>query len=88
MNDARILQAVLADDLGLDLAGWTLDVALGISADGLTIVGQGINPNGDHEAWIAVIAEPVPVLRLPGYILLASLILVVAAIPAHRIARV
>ena len=45
-------------DLGLDLTGWQLNNATGISADGLTIVGYGPNPNGDTEAWIAVIPEP------------------------------
>ena len=39
--------------LGADLTGWTLESADGISADGLTIVGYGINPDGNQEAWIA-----------------------------------
>jgi hypothetical protein len=30
----------------------------GISFDGQTIVGTGINPNGQTEAWFAVIPEP------------------------------
>ena len=44
--------------LGIDLTGWTLTEATGISADGLTIVGNGVNPDGRIEAWIAVIPEP------------------------------
>ena len=32
---------------------------MAISVDGNTIVGQGINPNGLTEAWIATYAEPV-----------------------------
>lgn len=43
---------------GVDLTGWTLGNALGISADGQTIVGYGINPSGSNEAWMAVIPEP------------------------------
>jgi hypothetical protein len=43
---------------GLDLAGWTLTSAEGISADGLTIVGTGVNPAGNQEAWMATIPEP------------------------------
>lgn len=54
----RSLQDVLASDYGLDLTGWHLEGASGISADGRTIVGNGLNPSGAPEAWIAVIPEP------------------------------
>ncbi len=50
-------EAILVTDLGLDLTGWQLDTATGISADGMTIVGHGNNPNGFTEAWIATIPE-------------------------------
>ncbi len=55
----RPLQDLLVDDLGLDLGGFSrlLD-ATGISADGLTIVGTGINADGNTEAFIARIPEP------------------------------
>ena len=43
---------------GADLTGWTLAGVVAISADGLTIVGGGINPEGDQEAWIAVLGNP------------------------------
>jgi hypothetical protein len=49
----RNLQAVLVNDHGLDLTGWILLTATGVSADGRIIVGNGINPNGFYEAWIA-----------------------------------
>ena len=39
--------------LGQELAGWTLFAATGISADGLVIVGTGIDPDQQAEAWIA-----------------------------------
>jgi hypothetical protein len=45
-------------DLGLDLTGWALTEATGISgatAGGHTIIGNGINPDGQQEAWIATI---------------------------------
>ena len=69
----RPLQDVLVDDLGLDLGGFTrlLD-ATGISADGLTIVGTGINVDGNTEAFIARIPEPTSALLM----LLASLIVI------------
>jgi hypothetical protein len=46
----------------LDLSGWILTSATGISADGLTIVGVGVNPAGQNEGWRAVLA-PQPNLR-------------------------
>lgn len=49
----RDLKAVLETDYGIDLTGWTLLAANDLSADGKIIVGQGINPAGDREAWIA-----------------------------------
>ena len=53
----RSLKAVLENDFGLDLTGWSLTVANDVSQDGLTIVGNGINPQGDPEAWVATIPE-------------------------------
>ncbi|MFO1431915.1 MAG: PEP-CTERM sorting domain-containing protein [Candidatus Competibacteraceae bacterium] len=38
---------------GVDLTGWVLSAATAISADGLTVVGNGLNPYGRQEAWIA-----------------------------------
>ncbi len=57
-NSMRNLRDVLVNDFSLDLTGWTLSRATGISADGLTIVGRGNNPSGFDEAWIATIPEP------------------------------
>lgn len=54
----RNLHDLLEVDLGLDLTDWFLEDARGVSADGLTIVGWGHNPDGDTEAWIAHIPEP------------------------------
>jgi len=56
----RSLQTYLEGDLGLDLTGWTLTSAEGISANGGTIVGWGTNPSGQEEAWLATIPVPEP----------------------------
>ena len=63
VNDMMVLRSVLEIDFGLDLTGWTLLDATGVSTDGLTIVGRGENPLGDTEAWIVTLpAPPAPCL--------------------------
>lgn len=57
-NGMRSLKSVLEGQHGLDLTGWELDRAIGISDDGMTIVGDGKNPLGAVEGWIATIPEP------------------------------
>jgi probable HAF family extracellular repeat protein len=46
---------------GLDLTGWRLQRATGVSANGRTITGYGQNPNGNYEAWIAQLDDPTPI---------------------------
>ncbi len=58
----RNLQTVLTGVYGLNLAGWNLTAAMGVSADGNTIVGYGTNSLGRTEAWLAVLAEPTPLV--------------------------
>jgi hypothetical protein len=57
IHGLRNVEDLLAD-LGIDFTGWTLASVRGISADGLTIAGEGRNPSGIPEGWIAVIPEP------------------------------
>jgi probable HAF family extracellular repeat protein len=45
----------ILERLGVNLEGWKLSFATGVSADGSVIVGSGINPDGNNEGWIAVI---------------------------------
>lgn len=56
----RNLVNVLINDYGLGsaLIGWDLIEAIAISDDGRVIIGNGINPDGNFEAWIARIPEP------------------------------
>ena len=54
----RSLKGLLQDECGLDLTGWRLKEATAVSADGMTIVGLGQNPDGAGEAWVAVLPEP------------------------------
>ncbi len=53
----RRLQDILRANTELDLAGWTLYGVNAIAADhsSLTLVGYGINPGGEVEAWLAVL---------------------------------
>lgn len=54
------LKSVLEQEYGLAKAlnGWLLSEAVGISADGMTIVGYGFNPDGQTEAWLANLDPP------------------------------
>lgn len=49
----RHLQTVLQNELGLDLDGFFMFDARGISADGRIIVGYGFNKFGEQEAFVA-----------------------------------
>jgi probable HAF family extracellular repeat protein len=57
--------ADVLEEQGVNLSGWTLTSATDISANGRVIVGDGINPRGVHEAWIAtLVPEPTGVTTL------------------------
>jgi probable HAF family extracellular repeat protein len=75
VQGVRTIQDILVNEYGLDLGGWELTQANGISADGHTIVGLGRNPSGSWEAWIAILPQPVPALQPIGVLGLASLLL-------------
>jgi uncharacterized membrane protein len=53
----RNLSQILGD-LGVDLAGWRLTGATGVSSDGRTIVGLGVDRLGQPGSWIATIPAP------------------------------
>lgn len=58
-NGIRDLQAVLIAG-GAAIQGWSLHEARGISADGSTFTGTGVNAQGQFEAWYATIPVPNP----------------------------
>ncbi|TVQ61261.1 MAG: hypothetical protein EA378_09280 [Phycisphaerales bacterium] len=57
-SGSRPLQDVLINDYGIDLTGWTLNTVSHVTPDGLTIVGAGLNPFGELEAFKVVIPAP------------------------------
>lgn len=54
----RDLNIVLPEEYGIDLQGWLLNSADGISEDGRVITGYGTDPQGQMEAWVVVLPEP------------------------------
>jgi probable HAF family extracellular repeat protein len=61
----RDLQGLLTEGFGLNLDGWQLQYARGVSADGRIIVGTGLNPLSQMEAWVVQLPEPASVSMLP-----------------------
>jgi hypothetical protein len=72
IHGSRNLRQELINEYGLgaSLAGWSLTQSYILSPDGRTIVGQGVNPAGITETWIAYLGTPVPE---PSTLLLAAL---------------
>jgi uncharacterized membrane protein len=60
----RDLTDVLTSEYGLNLDGWLLTNAQGISADGSTIVGTALNQLGQMQAYAVVVPEPGSVMLL------------------------
>ncbi len=58
------IEQLVTGQLGLDITGWQLIEATGISDDGSIIVGNGINPAGGNEGWAVRVPEPATALIL------------------------
>ena len=71
VHGLRSLHAVLEElGVGAALSGWQLTYANGISADGQTIVGLGVNPAGENEGWVATVPDP----SADGMLLLSAIL--------------
>lgn len=58
-GEIRAVREILEElGQGEELIGWSLTEVVGVSDDGRTLAGNGINPDGESEAWAAVIPEP------------------------------
>jgi probable HAF family extracellular repeat protein len=82
----RRLADVLTEH-GLDVSGWTLERATGLSASGRTIVGWGTNPSGDTEGFVATLPAgviPMPSLGPFGLVLLAVALIAAASAAVRR----
>jgi hypothetical protein len=70
----RSLKAALETEYGLALVGWSLEYGSSITPDGETIVGTGLDPSGNVQAFIATIPEPgTAQLLTAGLLVLTSL---------------
>ena len=74
VHGMRDLEEHLVNDLGLDLDGWELRAGTGMSADGRTIVGQGIDPDGNFGIWVAYLPEPDFAARVGAGVVLVGLL--------------
>ncbi len=71
----RYVHEVMAG-YGIDLTGWSIRTVQGMSADGRSFMGDGINPQGQWETWYATIPQPLPA---PGAVVVFGLAGVVVA---------
>ncbi len=69
----RYVHEVL-QDYGVDMTGWTLTRVQGLSADGKTLIGEGLNPQGRLETWYAFIPQPLPAPGVVGVFGLAGVV--------------
>ena len=57
----RNLATVLETEYGLDLTGWVLVEATGVSdvvSGSFTVVGRGVDPQGNPQGWVAYLTPP------------------------------
>jgi hypothetical protein len=79
MGMVSVANLLISHGVG-NLSGWTLREALAVSADGTTIVGEGIDPQGRQQAWRATI----PAVPEPTTFAIASVCLLALFLTACR----
>jgi uncharacterized membrane protein len=59
VRGVRRVRELLVQEFNLEevVRGWKLRSATAISADGTVVAGDGVNPDGEPEAWIADIGQ-------------------------------
>ncbi len=86
LRDLR--QALLDSGLAREIEGWSLDYVAGIASDNLTIVGSGINPAGQPDAFLAQLGPP-SIVQIPtastGALLVFAALLAAAAMRTLRL---
>lgn len=82
----RDLRQALESNFGLAdaLANWDLGFPTDISADGLTIVGNGINPAGLGQGWVITLDHP---LNVPEPTAVAILLTAATLLSAQKVSR-
>ncbi len=66
IHGMRNFQTVLEKEYGLDLKGWKLQNASGITPDGNVIVGEGINPKGQKEGFRVILNTTLTITDIDG----------------------
>lgn len=89
VHGMRELRQVLLDSgLAQEIEGWTFEYGAGVAADNLTIAGSGINPAGQHDAFIAELGPPT-IVQIPtvsaGMLVAFSVLLVGGALRRLRL---
>jgi probable HAF family extracellular repeat protein len=84
----ELRQALVESGLALEIEGWSLEYVAGIASDNLTIVGSGINPAGQYDAFVAELGAP-SIVQIPtlstGPLVAFAVLLAVAAVGALRL---
>lgn len=64
VHGMRNLKDAMKDDYGIDMTGWGDLAVAAISSDGTTIVGDGVDPNGNYVSLAITIPEPATAILL------------------------